>query len=156
MYAGIALFLAPLFSVNAAVILLAIMSAYDIYAVRQSKHMVRLAEFTRNTELFPGVNLAPQQTGKTATSEETTTTGVLGGGDILFPLLFSLTVFAAAAPQTNLFIATIYSAMISIGATTGLLALLYTSSQNRYYPALPFITTGCLMALVIVRTVHTF
>lgn len=156
MYAGIAVFITPLFSVNAVVILLGIMSAYDIYAVNRSKHMVRLAEFTRDSELFPGLNLAPKQQPTADTSSETSSAGVLGGGDILFPMLLATTVFFAATTQTTILTATLYAGLVAIGAGGGLLTLLLISRQGRYYPALPFITTGCLIALVAVRTLHAF
>lgn len=159
MYAGIALFLAPLFNVTTATILLAIMAAYDIYAVNKSQHMVTLAEFTRDTDLFPGVNLTPQSSDHSSEQRsndgETTSGGVLGGGDILFPLLFSETVFFAAAP-TSIAYAAAYAGITTIGATAGLLALFLASRQGRYYPALPFLTTGSLTGLLIVQAINVF
>lgn len=165
MYAGIALFLAPLFSVSTAIVLLAIMSAYDIWAVNGTKHMVTVAEFTQEAATFPGLNLSPQQTqaetprGEEARVEEPSESkkaGVLGGGDILFPLLFSLTVFQAGASVTSLAAAATYAVIITAGATLGLTSLFRLAQDNQYYPALPFLTTGCLTALVVVRAIHTF
>jgi presenilin-like A22 family membrane protease len=157
MYAGIAVFLAPLFTVNAGVVLLAVMAAYDIWAVNHTGHMVTLADFTRQTSNFPGVNLAPNATpsSKTTTkTDQTITAGVIGGGDLLFPLLFTITVFAASLTTTTLTTAMTYAAITIAGSTTGLLTLFVVAQRHNYYPALPFLATGCFAALLIIRTIH--
>ena len=56
-YTGIALLVTPLFSVLWVFILLFAISLYDAYAVWKSKHMIKLAEFTTQTKLFPGFSL---------------------------------------------------------------------------------------------------
>ena len=56
-YAGIAVLLSPILSVGISIILLLLISVYDAYAVWKSKHMIKLAEFTKKSNLFPGLAL---------------------------------------------------------------------------------------------------
>jgi presenilin-like A22 family membrane protease len=78
MYAGIALLIAPLFTLWWAVALLLIISVYDIIAVWHSKHMVTMAKAQTENKLFAGLYIpradaqkempAPSAPSKTATT----------------------------------------------------------------------------------------
>jgi hypothetical protein len=68
---------------------------------------------------------------------------ILGGGDIAFPLIFA----SAVMKET----ASIYMAMIIVlFATIALTILFFISKPNKFYPAMPYIGTGCLVGLAIV------
>ena len=66
---------------------------------------------------------------------------ILGGGDVVFPIITAGVVFLA----WGLFAAI----MVSIGATIALSLLLYYSEKGKFYPAMPFISIGCFIALAI-------
>jgi presenilin-like A22 family membrane protease len=161
MYAGITVFLAPIFTVKTALALLAIMSVYDAYAVWKSKHMVTLAEFTRRTKRFPGLTTGKQpsqinHSPPTHSPEENRSSfSVLGGGDILFPLLFTATLYIETVTNgVSPLIALLYALITTTGATTGLIALYATSDGESYYPALPYLTTGVYAGFLAVHAVH--
>jgi hypothetical protein len=67
---------------------------------------------------------------------------ILGGGDIVFPIILAGVILA----QFGLAAAII----ISLGATLALAALFYYSQKGKFYPAMPFISAGCFVALGIV------
>ena len=164
MYGGIALILTPLFTPITALILFAIMSVYDAYAVWKSKHMITLAEFTKKANTFPGLSLSynttpehtprnlPNQKQKTKNpstnnkittknkeTQNTISTGVLGGGDILFPLLLANTVYLSLIPTYTPIQTFLLSYGVSIAASTGLAYLFLKPSTAKYHPALPYI-----------------
>ncbi|MGV8168526.1 MAG: presenilin family intramembrane aspartyl protease [Candidatus Nanoarchaeia archaeon] len=172
MYAGIAVLLAPILSVIVAIILLILISIYDAYAVWKSKHMITMAEFTKKSNLFPGLSLtytkkkdktvilsnvkpaAKEQKTKETKSKTKARTGILGGGDVVFPLLFSGAVFTHLLEKgfTNLQ-ALSYASIISLGAAVALFLLFYFGRKERYYPAMPFITAGCLFGFGVMNLV---
>jgi presenilin-like A22 family membrane protease len=195
-YAGIAVLLVPMLNVLSMVIILIIFSIYDAYAVWKSKHMVKMAEFTSQANLFPGLLVSYAKTNdnktklfqsfgkinfaknketekkissssvsekssksiksipkppksssknKSTESDDSRKTGVLGGGDVVFPLLF------AGVVMLNLLlngysrqVAFSLAFIIVTGAVFSLLFLFYIGKKDKFYPAMPFITTGCL------------
>ena len=70
---------------------------------------------------------------------------ILGGGDVVFPILLAGVVLAAWGILASL--------IIAIGSTISLALLLYNSEKGKFYPAMPFISTGCLIALFIASLV---
>ncbi len=158
-YAGIGLLVVPLFEIVWAVLLLIAISIYDAYAVWKSKHMIALAQFQTKSNLFAGLSV-PYQQQKTPAQHSTkkTThktikqvqTAILGGGDIVFPLILSGTLLHTAV-QAGLskLSAYILANSVTIGATAGLLILFLNSKPGKFYPAMPFITAGCLIGLGI-------
>jgi presenilin-like A22 family membrane protease len=169
MYAGITVLLAPILIVPVAIVLLVLISIYDAYAVWKSKHMIKLAEFTKKSNLFPGLALTytkdkiktrPADNFKEllkatkGREKEKARTGILGGGDVVFPLLFAGSVFTGLI-ETGYSIgsALMYSSIISLGATAALFGLFYYGKKDRFYPAMPFITAGCLLGYVVLRLV---
>ncbi|MFW5747148.1 MAG: presenilin family intramembrane aspartyl protease [Nanoarchaeota archaeon] len=156
-YGGIAALFVPILNLTSALILLLLISAYDAYAVWKSKHMVRLATFQAESNLFAGLFI-PKNVKKTAQTKSAAirkapkkaraaqtgnaTHAVLGGGDIAFPLLFSGTVLK----YTNSLSAAL---LISLGATIALAGLLVLSKKGRFYPAMPFISAGCFTGFLL-------
>lgn len=168
MYAGIAVMLVPILDVGTMFIVLAIFSAYDMYAVWKSKHMIKLAEFTAEANVFPGISIPYRaEKGKTTIRMKSSRkfkvqgshhnskekVGILGGGDVVFPLFFSGTIMTAliqgnlpgavisAMSKSTAFLYT----LIPVATVLIALFLLFTlGKSNRFYPAIPFITAGCL------------
>ena len=68
---------------------------------------------------------------------------ILGGGDVVFPIIMAGIVMRALG---------FYQALtISICATLALLFLFMSARKSKIkaYPAMPFITTGCLLGLAV-------
>ncbi|MFP4523047.1 MAG: presenilin family intramembrane aspartyl protease [Candidatus Nanoarchaeia archaeon] len=170
-YVGIALILVPLFSPLWALLLLVIISVYDMYAVWKSKHMIALAKFTSQSKLFPGFSISytPKHTSSSkkissdVVKKTTTKTtlkkpslsshqAILGGGDVLFPLLFAGSVLIALL-QEGVFIthAILFSLLISIGSLVALAILFRIAKKGTFYPAMPFITAGCIAGTIILQ-----
>ncbi len=169
-YAGIALLLVPLFNVLWAVILLLAISLYDMYAVWKSKHMITMAKFQTQSNVFAGL-MIPYRTIKMnpATAKKTSGTGtgkaalqkppakdapktaILGGGDIAFPLIFTGTVFEELLREgLTKSVAYLHASIIIATATIAIALLFFSAKKGKFYPAMPFLTLGCLIGWGIV------
>ena len=62
---------------------------------------------------------------------------MLGGGDIAFPLLFAGVILKSYGFAWSFFIPPF--------ATLALIGLFYYGTKERFYPAMPFISFGCLL-----------
>ncbi|MBR9683757.1 hypothetical protein GOV03_04420, partial [Candidatus Woesearchaeota archaeon] len=67
---------------------------------------------------------------------------LLGGGDIGFPLIFTGVILKVFGLWQAL--------IIPIFSGAALLALLLKGNEKKFYPAMPFITIGCLVGLAVV------
>jgi presenilin-like A22 family membrane protease len=130
-YGGLAAIFVPILSVVSMLVLLFLISLYDMYAVWKSKHMIKMAKFQTKLKLFAGL-LVPYGKNKVA---------ILGGGDIGFPLLFTGVIFKTYGWE---------ALWIIFGSLLALSFLLFKSKKNKYYPAMPFISLGCLFGYLIV------
>jgi presenilin-like A22 family membrane protease len=143
-YGGLAAIFVPLLNIVTAAILLVLISAYDAYAVWKSKHMVTMAKFQTSSGVFAGLALPykmgdsfapPEKSSKIPASKSQS--AIIGGGDMGFPLIFA----GAVMLQVGL-----YKAMIiPVAATIALTILLLMGKKNHFYPAMPFISTGCFI-----------
>lgn len=146
-YSGLAVIFAPVLNIATAIALLLLISVYDMYAVWKSKHMVSMAKFQSSSSLFAGISVprklssfravpAPSSK-KTKAIPVTESIAVIGGGDIGFPLLF-----AGVAMSQFGFAQTF---VIPVFATLALAVLFLFSKKGKFYPAMPFVTAGCLL-----------
>lgn len=145
-YGGLAAIFVPLFNLFSVIILLLLISAYDAYAVWKSKHMIVLAKSQAKAKIFAGLML-PYKLGKMGKPNagikmKKVRTAILGGGDIGFPLIFA----GVVLKELGLW----QSMIIPFGALFGLAVLLWKGKENRFYPAMPFISAGCFIALGVV------
>ncbi len=152
-YPGIASLFIPLLSLWSVVILLIIISLYDMYAVWHAGFMQKMAKYQiEKVRVFSGffvpymakkdrlaLKLAKEK-GKKG-KKVPVQIAILGGGDIVFPIILGGVVLHAWG--------LIPALIIAIGATAALAALFYMSQKGKFYPAMPFITTGCFIALGI-------
>jgi presenilin-like A22 family membrane protease len=164
MYAGLAVLFVPLFDILWIVVLLLMISVYDFIAVFKSKHMIDMAKFQTKGSAFAGI-LVKYSPKSAATKKETKgakksvvkevaekqTNAILGGGDIVFPLLFAGVVLqsmisAGAQPFTALLKVFIIPVVVMLCVVT----LLFKGERGKFYPAMPVITAGCLIGLGIV------
>lgn len=164
MYAGIAILFVPILDITTMAILLFLISFYDMYAVWKSKHMVKMARFTTDANVFPGLIIPyKKENGKTKIiskkfkshkeHEEKKTgkkaqgkTGILGGGDVVFPMLFAGTVMMDLITKGyTTQVAFGYSLSIVIFSAIALFSLFYYSKKDKFYPAMPFVSVGCFI-----------
>lgn len=162
-YPGLAFFLVPLLDIKTVIFLLILISIYDAYAVWKSKHMVTMAKFTTKANIFPGFNINYDSKKANKQVEEKDakksrlkkkgkkTSGVLGGGDIAIPMLFIGVVFitllqAGFSRESSLML----SSIIIVSSAVSLGLLLYYSKEKKFYPAMPFLSAGCIVGYVIV------
>ncbi len=162
-YAGIAAVFVPIMNFLSVFLLLIAISAYDAYAVWKSKHMIKLAKFQTKSKIFAGI-LLPYKIRKQGEKEiksfglkkglvkaekivkKKGKVAILGGGDIAFPLLF-----AGVVLKTQGFLK---SLIIPVFVTLALFILLYLAKKDKFYPAMPFLTAGCLIGYGVVLLVN--
>lgn len=137
-YGGLAALFTPIFTVLSITILLILISIYDMIAVWKTKHMISLAKFTTETNTLAGL-LIPYKKGKHMQL------GMLGGGDIGWTLLFSGVILKFFSMGDAIIVSAI--------TTLALLGLFLYSKKGKYYPAMPFLTAGCLLGYLIITLI---
>ncbi len=166
-YAGLAIVFVPVLGVLHMIILLLLISIYDMYAVWKSGHMIEMAKFQTQSSVFAGVNI-PYSLGRKPKKGEKVVkkkvrSAILGGGDIGFPLLFSGVVMQSLANMPSV-VAQVTPTMsaasrgillsglllpkvliITITTTIALGLLFYFAEKDKFYPAMPFVSAGCLI-----------
>lgn len=159
-YPGIASIFVPILNPFYAILLLLIISIYDIWAVWHSGIMQKMAKFQMDKMKVFGGFFVPYLTRdirKKIKKEKIKfknkkvpknykgiqmPIAILGGGDVVFPIITAgvfLTYFNSLTPGLY----------IIFGAFAGLLYLLLRSEKKKFYPAMPFITAGILLGLAI-------
>lgn len=154
-YGGLAALFVPLINFISVLILLILISIYDMIAVWKIKHMITLAEFQTESKVFAGISIPKKEeevkvTAKPAKMKKSVaktgiTSAILGGGDIAFPLLFAGVVMKDAGFLLSLIIPIITAGVLFI--------LLVKGEKGKFYPAMPFLTAGCLVGFFIIRLI---
>lgn len=175
-YGGLAAILVPVINLYAMFILLALISLYDMYAVWQSKHMVTMAKFQTESKMFAGLLIPYGQaedgtdrrkdTGKNASKNivyavshtaakagKGMKSAILGGGDMGFPLLFAGVVMKGLMLHNTVFIGFIKSLIIPSVVSIALIMLFLKSQKDKFYPAMPFLSMGCVIGYLIVAVI---
>ena len=161
-YPGIAAVFVPILNMYSIIILLLLISAYDIYAVWHSGFMQKMAKFQINQlKIFTGfflpyadkktrmqINLLKEKYKNNIPNKVLKKKrfkiqlAILGGGDVVFPIILAGVVLRTLG---------LYQALtISIFATLSLLYLFIAAKKGKFYPAMPYLTAGCLLGLVVV------
>jgi hypothetical protein len=138
-------------------VILVLISLYDMYAVWHAGFMQKMAQYQiQKLKLFTGffvpyvgkkdlkkIKVVKGKTKKKSKKEEKikVSVAILGGGDVVFPIILAGVVFAT--------LGLLQALIISIGATLALAGLFYLSEKGKFYPAMPFISAGCFIALAI-------
>lgn len=156
-YPGIAAVFVPILNIWTAILFLVLISVYDMWAVWKSKLMVKMAKFQMNEmKIFAGffvpymtkkarqqiANLKKSKSKKKGKSIRVSL-AILGGGDVVFPIITAGVFLKFAGIVPALFVV--------LGATLGLFSLFLISEKKKFYPAMPFITAGIFIALLIWR-----
>lgn len=162
-YPGIAAVFVPILNVWTILILLILISIYDIYAVWHSKFMQKMAKFQINhIKIFAGffvpyitkkqrAELKKQRfkekriKGKGRGKKIKVNLAILGGGDVVFPLITSGVMLKTFGMPFGIFSAL----LVSVFATLALMLLFIFSKKGKFYPAMPFITAGCIVGMII-------
>ncbi len=164
-YAGIAIIFVPLLDIVWAILLLLAISAYDMFAVWKSRHMVNLAEFQTKSRAFAGVMLSYKMKAKEEVKEKGERvkevrgefkSAILGGGDIAFPMIFAGVVMDSLIKGGVLAknFAFLNALIVPVIVTVFLFLLLFLAKKDTFYPAMPFLTAGCLIGYGIVWLVN--
>ncbi len=167
-YSGIALLLSPLFTVFWCIMLLLAISVYDAFAVWQSKHMITLAKAQSENKMFAGLVIPYKLPGKSKKEktpgdvkvelripkdiqDKSIKSAILGGGDVAFPLIFagSVMTFLIQSGMSRQ-MAYFKALFIPLFAGIALYLLFLKSEKGKFYPAMPFLTAGCLIGYGIV------
>ncbi|MBD3259659.1 hypothetical protein GF371_03440 [Candidatus Woesearchaeota archaeon] len=165
-YAGIAAILVPIMNLFAAILMLILISVYDYWAVFRSKHMIKLAQAQSKAKVFAGLQIpygglkklietpltkeeakkikakAKKEKKKVALKKTKRRMAILGGGDMAFALLFAGTAMKYVGFPKAIIIAAI--------ATGALAFILFYGRKDRFYPAMPFISVGCVLGYLLV------
>ncbi|MCX8194254.1 MAG: presenilin family intramembrane aspartyl protease [Candidatus Pacearchaeota archaeon] len=165
-YPGLAVMFLPLVNVIVALILLLAISIYDIIAVWKTQYMINLAKFQISyLKIFTGFFLpylsekdkVRVEKLKIAAQKEVKKRGkkfkrkkikvkvhfaALGGGDVAFPMIFAGTILVTYG---------LLASIITVLCTTLALALLFLfSEKGKMYPAMPFLSAGCFLGLILI------
>ncbi|MEM2121146.1 MAG: presenilin family intramembrane aspartyl protease [Candidatus Woesearchaeota archaeon] len=176
-YGGIAAIFVPIMNVFSALALLIIISIYDFIAVYKIKHMVTLAKFQSSENVFAGlylpystkdskimVKFRKKQIGQNdelrvknrsykqkrikTDLRSDSEIAILGGGDIALPLIFAGVILKTYGLLSSFIIVSF--------STIALSYLLFKSEKKKFYPAMPIITLGCVVGLVLVLILKNF
>ena len=152
-YPGIASIFVPLLNIRYVVILLILISLYDMYAVWHAGFMQKMAQYQiEKVKIFTGFfvpylgkkereEIKKAKLSKSKGKKVKVSLAILGGGDVVFPIILAGVVFNA--------LGLIPALIIALGSTLALTFLFYISEKGKFYPAMPFITSGALIALLI-------
>ncbi len=155
-YGGLAAIFVPIFNLQSVLILLILISIYDIVAVNKTKHMIKLAKFQAKSKVFAGLmipyekaaNKIMKKKGKVKAAGAKL--AVLGGGDIGFPLIFAGVVMKDLMLANLELIGFLKTLIIPFFVTLALLYLLIKGKQDKFYPAMPYLTAGCVVGYLFI------
>ena len=154
-YPGIAVVFVPLLNIVTIILLLILISLYDMWAVWHTGFMQKMAHFQMNeVKIFGGffvpymtktqrqkIKKAKASKKKTKTRNVKVNLAILGGGDIVFPIITSGIVMGVLGLKAAL--------VTTLGATVALTLLFIYSTKGKFYPAMPFITAGLFAGMAI-------
>jgi len=161
-YPGIAAVFVPILNVWTIIILLLLISAYDIYAVWHSGFMQKMAKFQINElKFFAGffvpylgmkdrkkIKTLKQKYKKKQIPEKIlkkkrirVSLAILGGGDVIFPII-----------AAGIFLKTfglLSSLIVTACASLALLFLFTIARKGKFYPAMPFLSAGIFVGMLL-------
>jgi presenilin-like A22 family membrane protease len=160
-YPGIAAIFVPILTPLTIILLLLLISLYDAWAVWQSGIMQKMAKFQMDELKVFGGFFIPTASDKVKKEIKTikekykgkkipkkiknkkfkVNLAILGGGDVIFPIITAGVFMRAFGITPAIF--------IILGSLAGLLSIFLFSQKGKAYPAMPYITTGILASLLI-------
>ena len=157
-YPGIAAVFVPILSLFWLMVLLILISLYDMWAVWHSKVMQKMAMYQINElNIFSGFffpYLSKQMKEKLKKLRKSSklkvklkgkkiraNVAILGGGDIIFSIIS-----AGVMLKT---LGLVPALLVVLGATAGLSYLMFYAEKKKFYPAMPFISAGIFIAILL-------
>lgn len=160
-YPGIAAVFIPILTPISVIGLLILISIYDMWAVWKSGIMQKMAKFQMNELKIFGGFLIPSASkkvkaqiakikqkyknkkmpAKIKNKKFKVKLAILGGGDVIFPII-TAGVFMRAYDLTS-------ALFIIGGALVGLSSIFLFSKKDKSYPAMPYITVGIFLGMLI-------
>ena len=166
-YPGIAVIFVSFFNIYTIAIVLVLISIYDIYAVWHSGFMQKMATYQiQEVKIFSGFfvpylskkqreelkkyKLAAQKSKSLMRKgkQMKVNIAILGGGDVVFPIITSGVVMLAWG--------LIPALIVTLGATLALCYLFFVGEKRKFYPAMPYITTGIFIGMIVAWLVKTY
>ena len=156
-YPGIAAVFVPILNVYTILGLLVIISVYDMWAVWHSGIMQKMAKYQINQlKIFSGFfvpYMSKQVRQKVKNWKETLSKSqlkrkkikvniaILGGGDVVFPIITAGVMLKTLGLMSAI--------LVIVGAMLGLAYLFFFAEKKKFYPAMPFITAGIILGIVV-------
>ena len=156
-YPGIAAVFVPLLNIWTMIILLILISVYDAWAVWHSGIMQKMAKYQINTlKIFSGffipyvskkqrqmIKYLKKNFKKSELKKKKikVNLAILGGGDVVFPIISAGVMLKTLGIWPAIF--------VILGAVLGLSYLLFFSKKKKFYPAMPFITAGIFLGMIV-------
>ncbi|MFH1787535.1 MAG: presenilin family intramembrane aspartyl protease [archaeon] len=168
-YPGIAAVFVPILNMYTIIALLVLISIYDAWAVWHSGIMQKMAKYQINKlNVFSGffvpyaekkvrdkIKKMKEKFSKKELEKKKIkiNIAILGGGDVIFPIIAAGVVLKSVQNMSfglKPFVGGFYPALFVIaGATLGVGYLFLFSEKKKFYPAMPFITAGILLGMVL-------
>lgn len=161
-YPGIAAVFIPLLNLWTLIALLILISIYDIWAVWHSGIMQKMAKYQINKlNIFAGffIPYADKKTkekikflkekyqeekkinSKIKEQKLKISLAILGGGDVVFPIISSGIILRTFG--------LIPALIVALGATLGIGYLFFFAEKKKFYPAMPYITAGIFLGIIL-------
>ncbi|MDP1728779.1 MAG: presenilin family intramembrane aspartyl protease, partial [archaeon] len=162
-YPGIAVIFVTMLNLWTAIVLLILISIYDMWAVWRSGIMMKMAKYQINTVGFLGGFMLPYASKKVKekilflrnkyknkkipenivkNSKIKVGLAILGGGDIVFPIIVTGVFFKTFNSLPGALTITLFSTLALIG-------LFIFGDKKKAYPAMPYLTMGILLGILI-------
>ncbi|MFB6167149.1 MAG: presenilin family intramembrane aspartyl protease, partial [Candidatus Nanohaloarchaea archaeon] len=156
-FAGAGALFGSLLGFKAALVLFGLLAVYDYVAVNRMGHMVTLAKKGAESGTFMGFRYPKENAGEEEREEtpgegegvvaevegENVSVGVLGGGDVIMPMMFAVSLVP------------VFGVGAALGVIAGASAALYmflgfirSRETDRFYPAIPVVGSGSLLGLL--------
>ncbi|MFC1682360.1 presenilin family intramembrane aspartyl protease [Nanoarchaeota archaeon] len=161
-YPGIAAVFVPILNLWTIIILLILISLYDMWAVWHSGIMQKMAKYQIDKlNIFSGFfvpymskklkkKIKQMKKSKAKKQKIKVNIAILGGGDVIFPIITAGVVMQKIGLTTVAGIALpIASLFVILGATLGLSYLFFFAEKKKFYPAMPFITAGIFLGMLL-------
>jgi presenilin-like A22 family membrane protease len=160
-YPGIAAVFVPLLGLWSIIILLILISIYDMWAVWHSGIMQKMAKYQMEEMKVFGGFLVPylnkQQREKVKELKKSKSTkkvsmkinlAILGGGDVVFPIITAGVILRLWGLLPAL--------SVIVFATLALFCLFSFSKKGKFYPAMPFISSGLFIGILLGYLIHIY
>jgi len=161
-YPGIAAVFVPILNIYTIVVLLILISVYDMWAVWHSGIMQKMAKYQIDKlNIFSGffVPYADKKTRKkikllkeklkdkkiskkdAKLKKFKINVAILGGGDIIFPIIAAGVILKTLGLPSAIF--------VIMGATLGVGYLFFLAEKKKFYPAMPYISAGIFVGMAL-------